>query len=328
MAKENNANEPDYDISSARPRILALSDGRAGNVAMAEGLAQAVTRETGGRWDAAPVAVTRTLAAIPPRAWSMLPAGWALRQAHVSEADIVIGAGRRVAPLVEALERTGRTRGVQILDSGIPPARFAAVVAPLHDGLAGPNVIGTLGSVHRVTPEALANGREAWGETFATLPSPRIAVLLGGATKRQAVAPDQIEALAADLTALGGSLLITASRRTGEENIARLRAALPQAWFWDGTGPNPYTGMLAWADAVIVSDDSVNMMSEAASCPAPVGIWPLLQEYGKIAAFRDALYDTGVAEPYAGRLPQRSTSPLGETERAAREVVALLEQRV
>lgn len=327
MAKENNAKRQDRDISSARPRILALSDGRAGNVAMAEGLAQAVARETGGRWQAAPVAMTRALTALPPRIWSMLPAGWALGQVHVPEADIVIGAGRRVAPLVEALERTGRARGVQILDSGISPARFAAVVAPLHDGLAGPNVVGTLGSVHRITPEALAEGREAWRETFAALSSPRIAVLLGGATKRQAVAPERIDALAADLSALGGSLLITASRRTGDENIARLRAALPQAWFWNGTGPNPYTGMLAWADAVIVSDDSVNMMSEAASCPAPVGIWPLLQEGGKIATFRDALYAAGAAEAFTGKLPERSTSPLTETERAAREVVALLGQR-
>ncbi len=258
----------------------------------------------------------------------MMPAGVVPGQTTLPDADIVIGAGRRVAPLVEMLERTGRARGVQILDSGIPPARFAAVIAPAHDGLSGPNVIATLGSVHRITPEWLAQGRQEWRDTFAPLPAPRIAVLLGGATKRQAVAPERIDALAADLAALQGSLLVTASRRTGAGHVARLRAALPGAWIWDGGGPNPYAGLLAWADAVIVSDDSVNMISEAASTPAPVAVWPLLQESGKIATFRQALYDAGGAEPFAGRLPVRPGSPLAETERAARETVALLERRL
>ncbi len=327
MAKENNANGPEDEIFSARPRILAMSDGRAGNAAMAEGLAHALAQEIKGDWKAAPVPVPRALSALPPKIWSVLPAWMTLGQVVLPDADIVIGAGRRVAPLVEALERTGRARGVQVLDSGISPARFAAVVAPEHDGLTGPNVIATLGSVHRITPDWLAAGRRDWQETFAPLPSPRIAVLLGGATKRRKVAPERIETLAVQLAALGGSLLITASRRTGEDNIARLRTALPQAWFWDGSGPNPYAGMLAWADAVIVSDDSVNMMSEAASCLAPLGVWPLLQESGKIATFRDALYAAGVAEAFTGRLPERRTPALAETEHAAREVVALLKQR-
>jgi len=316
------------DTISASPSILALSDGRAGNVAMAEGLAQAVARETGGTWRGATIEATPALVRLPPRVWTWLPASLALGQAPVPDATVVIGAGRRVAPLVAALERTGRARGVQILDSGLPAVRFAAVVTPAHDGVSGPNVISTLGSVHRIAPETLADGAAAWRETFTAMPTPRIAVLLGGATRRRAVSPERIDALAADLAGLGGSLIVTASRRTGDDNIARLRAALPGAWFWDGTGPNPYAGMLALADAVIVSDDSVNMMSEAASCPAPVAVWPLLQEGGKIASFRETLYAAGVAEPFANRLPERTGSPLAETARAAREVVALLKGTV
>lgn len=324
MAKENYVNQANHDIVFTQGPILALSDGRAGNVAMAEGLAQAVAAQTGAVWNALALDIPPALVALPPRVWSAIPASLALRQVDIPDAGLVIGAGRRVAPLVAALERTGRARGVQILDSGIAPSRFAAVVTPSHDVLTGANVIATLGSVNRISPAMLAQGREEWRETFGPLPAPRIAVLLGGSTKRRPVTPDRIEALADDLTGLGGSLLVTASRRTGEDNIARLRAALPGAWFWDGTGPNPYAGMLAWADAVIVSDDSVNMISEAASCPAPVAIWPLLQEGGKIAAFRDALCRTGAAEAFTGRLPQRGAPPLTETAHAAREVVALL----
>jgi len=291
---------------------------------MATGLAAALSREMGVEWAEAAIAPSPLLVRLPPRLWTLLPASLALKQAALPPAGIVIGAGRRVAPLVRAVEASGRARGVQILDSGLPPGGFAAVVCPAHDGLAGENVIATLGSVNRITPEWLAAGRAAWADTFAPLPSPRIAVLLGGATKRASVSPERIAALAADLRALGGSLMITASRRTGAENIARLRAALPQAWFWDGQGDNPYAGMLAWADAVVVSDDSVNMMSEAASCPAPVAVWPLLGEGDKVADFRAALYAAGVAAPFDGRIPGRSADPLDETTRAARVLAGML----
>ena len=307
--------------------VLALSDGRAGNVAMAEGMAAALAARVGGSWARHDLETGGLLLRLPPHVWSLMPASAALRGIVLPPAGVVVGAGRRVAPVVSALERSGRARGVQILDSGLPPARFGAVVVPGHDGVRGANVVPVLGSPNRITPDALTQAREAWRDIFAPMPQPRIAVLLGGATKRRQVTPERIDALARDLASLGGSLLITASRRTGEANIARLRAALPQAWFWDGTGANPYTGMLAWADAVIVSDDSVNMASEAASTPAPVAIWPLTGEGegGKIARFHAALHAAGAAEPFGGALPFRTAPPLTETARAADAVARLLD---
>src|SRR3546814_9290061 len=66
----------------------------------------------------------------------------------------------------------------------------------------------------------------------------------------------------------------TPSRRTGrrnEEILRRGRAGLP-AEIWDGDGENPYFGILALADHVVVTGDSVNMVSEAASTGKPVHV--------------------------------------------------------
>ena len=63
----------------------------------------------------------------------------------------------------------------------------------------------------------------------------------------------------------GGSLAVTTSRRTGKQNEAILREGLNGVplLFWDGKGENPYLGFLALADAIVVTDNSVSMVSEA-----------------------------------------------------------------
>ena len=43
-------------------------------------------------------------------------------------------------------------------------------------------------------------------------------------------------------------------------------------WVWDFTGENPYFGILALADMLVVTQDSVSMISEAAATAVPVTV--------------------------------------------------------
>lgn len=289
---------------------------------MALGLAERVACLTGGPVERRDVEINGTLSWLAGRLPRLSPP---LRTTGEPAPGLVIGAGRRIAPTVAAMRRAG-AKTVQILDPKMPARHFDLLVAPEHDGLSAPNAIATLGSVNRVTPGLLEQARALWQAGFAALPRPLIAVLIGGATKRTALDTARVEALADDLRQLardGAGLVVTASRRTGEDNAALLRQALPQAWFWDGTGDNPYFGMLACADGIVVTDDSVNMASEAAATGKPLAIWPLLQEGGKIARFHEALIARGHAQWFAG-VPTASAGPLDETGRAAKAVAAML----
>jgi len=307
----------------ANPLIWAVSDGRAGNVAMALGLAERVAELTGG------VVVQRNLEVSGPRAWLAARFPWfpsRLQMTSFPQPALVIGAGRRVAPAVAAMRQIG-AKTVQILDPQMTLRRFDLVVAPDHDGLSAPNIIATLGSVHRVTPEPLAEARQDWAEKFAALPRPLIAVMIGGSTRRTPMTEALAGALASDLRALsdsGAGLVITASRRTPPAHAKLITDALPDAQFWDGNGDNPYFGMLACADAFIVTDDSVNMASEAAATGKPLAIYPLLREGGKIARFHERLIEAGHAQWFDGSVPSVACAPLDETGRAAARVAALL----
>jgi hypothetical protein len=44
---------------------------------------------------------------------------------------------------------------------------------------------------------------------------------------------------------------------------------------WDGDGPNPYLGLLALSDRLVVTSDSVSMISEALATPRPVDVFDL-----------------------------------------------------
>jgi mitochondrial fission protein ELM1 len=89
------------------------------------------------------------------------------------------------------------------------------------------------------------------------------------------------------------------------------------ALVWDGEGENPYFGMLASADAIIVTADSVSMVSEAVATAAPVLLVELPGRSRRIGAFLDGLRQEGRVRRFGGRLESWQTSPLDDTQEAA-----------
>src|SRR5262249_55109092 len=160
-----------------------------------------------------------------------------------------------------------RTFAVHVQKPPLPARVFDVLVVPKHDGLAGPNVIVTEGAVHRVTHAKLAAAAARFAARYEHLPKPRVAVLIGGSNNRYRLTAAGMRVLAGQLAALAkgsAGLMITPSRRTEPEAARILSEALAglPADIWDGAGDNPYFGLLALADAILVTRDSVSMTSE------------------------------------------------------------------
>ncbi|PZQ10728.1 MAG: nucleoside-diphosphate sugar epimerase [Rhodanobacter denitrificans] len=313
-------------VGSARGWVV--SDGIAGNRRQATALAQAMGL------DAAVV----TIGLRAPWDWfaPRLSAGAGLAVRRLDGAalappwpELAIGCGRRAAWLTRLLKARsgGRCYTVQILDPRIDADHFDVVVAPRHDGLSGPRVIETIGSLNPVGPAWLAEARTRFA-ALAQWPQPRVAVLIGAGNAAQRIDAAYfrrlIDALAARHAADGGSFLVTLSRRTP----AALRPWLRQAFaafpglFWEGEadGENPYAGLLAFADRIVVTPDSVNMLSEAAATGRPVATFAPDPIGGKFASFHEALHRHGWLQPLdePPRVPAR---PLAETAAVAAEVL-------
>ncbi|TWT18182.1 nucleoside-diphosphate sugar epimerase [Luteimonas marina] len=304
------------------PQIWSLSDGRAGNARQADALADAL----GG--------AVRTLSLAPRAPWRWfapraLPAaghafGAGFADALAAPPALAIGCGRQAA-LATRLLRARGAAAVQILDPRIDPTHWDLVVAPEHDGLAGDNVVTLLGSLNPVDDAWLQRARDAFA-AFADLPSPRIALLVGGPTAQAPYDGAGFDALCARIEAMrtqaGGSVLATTSRRTPPGIVDALRRHFARtpglAWCGPDDGPNPYPGLLAWADRIVCTPDSVNMVSEACATRAPVHVFNLERARARPRRFLDALLARGRIggmddEPAA-------ITPLRETARVAEAV--------
>jgi mitochondrial fission protein ELM1 len=215
---------------------------------------------------------------------------------------------------------------VQVQNPRMDPRRFDLIIVNRHDELTGPNVIVTRTALHRVTPARLAAEADVWRDRFASLKRPLVAVLLGGSNGRYRLDKAVGGRLAADLAAMarrdGVGIAVTPSRRTDPAVTALMREALAPVggWVWDFTGENPYFGMLALADLIVVTQDSVSMISEAAATSAPVLFAPLPGRSRRQGLFIRTMMDERRVRPFEGRFALWPVTPLDDTPAAAAEM--------
>jgi mitochondrial fission protein ELM1 len=276
-------------MTSTPPALVwALLDGLSGSNSQTRGVVRALgvpfaehaltyAREwpwqrLAGRVRVTPQTRDRLLAAPPPR--------------------LIVTTGRRAGAVARWLKQALATRDgaaprlLHIQDPRYGHDDFDRIIVPAHDRhldrLKGrPNVTVVIGSPHPLTADRLEAAAEDWRAAVADLPRPRLAVLVGGDSGRRRLDAAVARRLAGQASGLarraGGSLMVTTSRRTRPDALAALRGSLSgphvlHAWTPDPAG-NPYLGFLGLADAVIVTGDSMSMLTEATTNARPVYIF-------------------------------------------------------
>ena len=311
------------DSRGLNPQCWIVTDGKIGMEIQCIGLAEALGFEPEvkqiqvrrpWRW-LPPLWVPNPLGSLGPKKDKLAPP-WP---------EVLIASGRQSIAVSIAIRRAaaGRCFTVQIQNPVVDPTLFDAIVTPRHDRLKGSNVIATLGAMNRVTPARLAEAARHFAPQWAEMPRPLIAVVLGGNNRVYRFTKSVGAQLGRKLAELArnhnAGILVTPSRRTPPDVIAALRAALQDlpARIWDGQGENPYLGYLALADAVVVTADSVNMVSEAATTGKHVYVVELHGGSRKFRAFHTALREAGKTRSFEGRFEPWTYEPLRDTQDAA-----------
>jgi uncharacterized protein len=307
-------------------RVLVLSSGKAGHEANSLGIAEAL----GAPYELRVVAPRPLFATLSPYG-PLDPKDRPGRAGAVFASPlphIVIACGRITVPYVRAVKRAARDDifTVFLQDPRVSRSAMDMIWAPEHDGLAGANVISTLTSPHSFSAARLAEARATPDPRLVALPAPRAAIILGGPSGAHDFLSDDLARLseaAAALVRAGYSAMATPSRRTPPALVAAVRAGIgaAPAFVWDGSGANPYAQILAHADAILVTGDSVNMVGEATATGSPVYVFePSGQSGGKIARYIDALERLGAVRRFAGRIERFSYPPIDSSLTIAREI--------
>ncbi|HSH28825.1 MAG TPA: ELM1/GtrOC1 family putative glycosyltransferase [Thiohalobacter sp.] len=200
--------------------------------------------------------------------------------------ELVLSAGMRNEPVCRWIrdQSGGRTRIVFVGRLWADPKHFDLVITtPQYRMPDRPNVLRNDLPLHRVHPGTLAAAAEHWAPRLAHLPRPYITVNMGGNSGPYAFGRHAAQRLVRDAVALararGGSLLVSSSARTRPVAIDAFAARheVPmQLYRWQRNDPdNPYLGFLALADELIITADSISMLSEAYATGKPVHMFDL-----------------------------------------------------
>ncbi|MCL2567349.1 MAG: mitochondrial fission ELM1 family protein [Alphaproteobacteria bacterium] len=149
---------------------------------------------------------------------------------------------------------------------------------------------------------------------FANYKKPIISVLIGGSAKKIKLTHAAIDDLLLSIFKVqqttGGSIFITTSRRTGKQNEEYIKSKLQnlinanKCFFWgyyqQSSQTNPYHAILGAADYVVITGESISMISEAVSLSANTGVYIFFSKnyYAKrYTKFHENLYANNYALP-------------------------------
>lgn len=293
--------------SNRQTNIWVLTDNRPGNVTQCLGVANALNLP----FTIKPI-IYSPLSFLPNFMWGSQLLGVTKDSKQTLTPPlpkIVIAAGRKLGAVARYIKKMSgeNTIIIQLMNPNLPFADYDFVFLPEHDGpIADKNIYRTFGTPHQMTDDKLQAADKFWRPKLSHLPKPWISILVGGGGRGKKLESKDIknfiQRLNQETDKSGGSLLITTSRRTPEDVVDMLDDGLTAPKYiyeWGQTTENPYVGLLALADVLIVTGDSMAMCSEACATGKPVYIFnPPSLLRPKHKRFHASLFNHDFARPF------------------------------
>lgn len=222
--------------------------------------------------------------------------------------DVIISSGRRTASIASYLKyKSGnKIKIIQIMHPNLLFSHFDLVILPYHDTIKknAVNIVQVTGALNNIPDKIFASNNELH-KNYPSL-GRFIAVIIGGNSKHYDFSKNGAKEFAEILSNIAKNqqytLFVSFSRRTPGGAKQMIKNNLPSsAIIYDPLEerdkPNPYLSMLATADYIIATADSISMCSEAASTGKPLYIFfPLLFKSAKHLTFVKQLVNLKIAK--------------------------------
>ncbi len=261
----------------------------------------------------------------PKFPWKLISAPYwplpikSIEPVEIGEVDAIISVGS-VGGVVNAALRHKKQLAIHIQNPRIALNKFDLIIANPHDYIEAENVLISRTALHHITSTLLKKSKNKWYNRLHDLNKPLVSVLLGGNNGRFKFNLKVAEQIGYQLQNLlknnSISLAITPSRRTDPIVLQTLKSLLNpyDVFIWNGNGENPYLGLLACADYILVTIDSVSMISEAVATSVPVMIIPLPGNSKRIFSFIQSMIRENRVKIFNNKLENWSVNPIDDTD--------------
>ena len=325
------------------PVILVLDDDRPGNYSQAIGLAEALVKIVPYEIQVKKI-IYNGLAKLPNflKIDGLMGIDKASKNtllSHTNPPKIIISAGRKSAPIAAFLKKYHSSNikvfAAQIMHPNLCFDKFDAVILPNHDKASQQkNTIRIDGALTKINDDTFKIEYQKFAAELSKVNSPKIALLVGGSSKKgnfdAKIAQNLGEMVSKITSKMQASLLILNSRRTGDviteildQNLNCQLPATKTFFKWQNKNwQNPYFAVLAAADFIIATGDSISMCSEICSIGKPIYIFnPPQICSAKHLKFHNNLFAGNFAKRLDGSveiLENYPTIKLDETARIAK----------
>ena len=229
-----------------------------------------------------------------------------------SPPSFIITTGKRMAGVSIALKfiLKDRVKNIHIQNPKLPFEYFDLLLIPEHDNITAKNVIQTKGALTFFNFNELNKFQEREINLIKGSKKNLVLLMIGGNSKRYK--PKNFDYYHLSMKVLEATknlnckLLVLLSRRTPLKAAKILNYSFikhdENFQIVTSSEQNPYPEILQIADYIIVTSDSVNMVSETATLPIPLFVSKFSKETGKISNFLNNLEDLGILKKFEGQL--------------------------
>ncbi len=301
---------------------LLLTEGMHGMISQVEGLAKALDIDFAHH----KVELNSFWKLVPPKLTPV--SNFTFNSIGSKDFDIIISCGRKsVIPSI-CLKKNSKKKvhNIHIQDPKVSLKNFDFIIVPEHDGLTGENVILSKGSIHYLTNDEIVNNREYLIERL-NKEKEYLAVILGGPNKyydyndqNLTIVFDKVKSI---LEKNNLQAIIIPSMRTPKKIIDLSNNYFEKDHLViNNIDKKAYLSGLSLAKYIVVTCDSISMISEAALTGKPIYIAeiPAKKNDYRFRRFRKLFGKLNIVKNLDEKVEIWNYETLDETNRIAKEI--------
>ena len=253
-------------------KALLLTEGMHGMISQVEGMAKALNTEYNHKI----VRLKFPWNLIPPK-FTLISQIVLKDKIYLNEGeipDLIISCGRKsVIPSILLKKNNPNIFTIHIQNPKVDSKNFDAVIAPMHDNYNGSNVFESEGAIHYITHEEILAAKDYLANKIKS--KKIVSVILGGPNKYYSFNNDQLteifNSIKHNFISKGYVAIIVPSLRTPKSIIELAKKEMSKfGHVVDLVDKQAYLSAYALATYIVVTCDSISMISEAAASGKPI----------------------------------------------------------